>query len=397
MHYHRHRQMTWRRQGALTRALKSTVGPNGVGLSRLQTLITVTSYNGFDRTTLRLSLSRSAVDRTVTALRRRLKMALLRQKQRKTELAPINSHVASRTEKILNLLSAVTDRTSRTGKLRKNELQVNAFHDYTARILPKTVTQLRHHCPTVTVDLMRVSRIRRLGRTLIGNRTSLYITRAVSNRRFRDLRVFSSSCITLLPPNCGLGNDRLDLRSLQSIPLVNSSRDDYNLQIQHRLKTRSGPLTVTCYVHRSSSVITVIRRKLNVTVLPHLTTRPIPPSIHVYPLPFHIFHPVKTAVLGGTLRAPTLCTFLSTLQRAKRFDHIRTIWGTPVQRLCFLLPNADGHCTYNKLFTRLGALGLTRRVYTTRIIACRRHRPSALFLSSLLRQPSLSGRVFIID
>lgn len=149
-------------------------GPRGrVGLSRLQVLTTITSRAAFDRTTLTLGVSRSTIDRNITALRRRLKIILISQKQRKTQLAPINRRVIARTHVVLRRTRTVIRRTSLAHKLGKNRIQITSFHDVTVRLLPNTVTRFDRHCPSVTIGLDRRSSCHRIRGTLQSNHTSV--------------------------------------------------------------------------------------------------------------------------------------------------------------------------------------------------------------------------------
>lgn len=302
---------------------------NRIKLSQLRALVAIAQTGTFSDAASRLELSQSAVSHAIATLEEELGVSLLSRGRQGAVLTPVGQEITTEATNMLALLKAIGRKAQDAKGLQAGLVRVVGFRSVATHVLPVVIEKFRKQYPGISVSIGEGNDVRGAEEILRRGEADIGFTYLPVDDAFDAWELFRDDYVALLPKNKAPKNRTsqdqapdsasqqkpLTWEQLTALPLILPLPDDgcrYNVD-QYLL--RHGQTVIPAYeVKEDSTVVSMVRRGLGMTIIAKLAAEPIPPDVVVCPLPAPLQRVIGVITLADALQTPPVFAFLDTLK-----------------------------------------------------------------------------------
>ncbi len=295
------------------------INVNRIKLSQLRALVAIAQTGTFSDAASRLELSQSAVSHAIATLEEELGVSLLSRGRQGAVLTPVGQEITTEATNMLALLKAIGRRAQDAKGLQAGLVRVVGFRSVATHVLPVVIEKFRKQYPGISVSIGEGNDVRGAEEILRRGEADIGFTYLPVDDAFDAWELFRDDYVALLPkdkaPNSASQQEPLTWEQLTALPLILPLPDDgcrYNVD-QYLL--RHGQTVIPAYeVKEDSTVVSMVRRGLGMTIIAKLAAEPIPQDVVVCQLPAPLQRVIGVITLADALQTPPVFAFLDTLK-----------------------------------------------------------------------------------
>lgn len=295
------------------------INVNRIKLSQLRALVAIAQTGTFSDAASRLELSQSAVSHAIATLEEELGVSLLSRGRQGAVLTPVGQEITTEATNMLALLKAIGRKAQDAKGLQAGLVRVVGFRSVATHVLPVVIEKFRKQYPGISVSIGEGNDVRGAEEILRRGEADIGFTYLPVDDAFDAWELFRDDYVALLPkdkaPNSAFQQEPLTWEQLTALPLILPLPDDgcrYNVD-QYLL--RHGQTVIPAYeVKEDSTVVSMVRRGLGMTIIAKLAAEPIPQDVVVCQLPAPLQRVIGVITLADALQTPPVFAFLDTLK-----------------------------------------------------------------------------------
>ncbi|MEM8504298.1 MAG: LysR family transcriptional regulator [Cyanobacteria bacterium P01_D01_bin.1] len=292
------------------------INVNRIKLSQLRALVAIAHTGTFSDAASQLDLSQSAVSHAIATLEEELGVSLLSRGRQGAVLTPVGQQITNEATTMLTHLKAIGRKAQDAKGLQAGLVRVVGFRSVATHVLPVVIEEFRRLYPGISVSIGEGSDVRGAEEILKRGEADIGFTYLPVSDAFDAWELFRDDYVALLPKGkVAEANRPLSWETLNSLPLILPMPEDgcrYNVD-QYLL--RHGQSIIPAYeVKEDSTVVSMVRRGLGVTIIAKLAAEPIPSDVVVRELPAPLQRIIGVITLADALQTPPVFAFLDTLK-----------------------------------------------------------------------------------
>lgn len=286
-------------------------------LSQLRAFVAIARHRNFGAAALELGVSQSTVSHAIAALEAELGILLLNRGRHGALLTPEGEQILPEAQQILDLLDAIRQKSDQARRFQSGQVRVATVRSLATHVLPGAIAQFRQHYPAISVTLIECDRYLEVEQALRDGRAEVALTALPTCEEFQAWELFRDSFVALLPPQTLASDAVLDWQTLVSLPaLLNHRSYQHNKMVRDHLQQFGYQFQELSEVREDSTILSMIRQGLGVTVMARLSAEPIPAEIQVRDLPVPLERIIGVAILAEALLPQSAFAFLDVLKKA---------------------------------------------------------------------------------
>ncbi len=294
--------------------------PYRIKISQLLALVTVADEGTFSAAALALDLSQSTVSHAIAALENELGVQLMQRSRQGAQLTAVGERILPQARAILSHLEVMAQEANRERGLEGGTVRIAAFRSMATHLLPNAIARLHDLYPTIKIKITEFDEFYDVERALLTGQADISVAELPKGEEFQTWEILRDDYLVLLPPSY-TGPTQLTWERLAEYPLIVSSVGACSHRIHHCLHTVTIPLAIAYEIREDSTMISMVKQGLGVTILPRLAAEPIPPGVKVGQLPCPLHRIIGAALLKSALHPPAVYAFLDALRQAGAFMH----------------------------------------------------------------------------
>jgi DNA-binding transcriptional LysR family regulator len=295
----------------------------GIKLSQLRALVAVAEYGNFSEAALNLTVSQSAISHAIASLEDELGIVLFSRGRHGATLTPVGERILHCAQQMLRLLDLMGHEANIVKGLQGGEVRLASFRSVATHLLPTVIAQFRQRYPAIAVTLSEVSGCNQVEQELREGRVGIGITLLPASNEFDVWELLRDEYVVLFPPQIHLPSSPLSWEQLSHYPLILPPEDDSCREyIQRHLVRMHQSIKPTYEVREDSTIVSMVRQGLGISIMARLAAEPLPPEIQVRSLPVALERIIGVAILADKLQPPAIYAFLETLKEMSQSSQL---------------------------------------------------------------------------
>ena len=292
------------------------INVNRIKLSQLRALVAIARTGTFSDAAASLDLSQSAVSHAIATLEDELGVSLLSRGRQGAVLTPVGQEITHEATKMIALLKVIGCRAQDAKGLQAGLVRVVGFRSVTTHVLPVVIEEFRKQYPGISVSIGEGNDVHGAEDILRRGEADVGFTYLPVNDAFDAWELLRDDYIVLMPQDkAPKGKGPLTWEELTALPLILPLPDDgcrYNLD--QYLQRHNQAVLPAYEVKEDSTIVSMVRRGLGISIIAQLAAEPIPPDVVVRSLPAPLQRVIGVITLADALQTPPVFAFLDTLK-----------------------------------------------------------------------------------
>jgi len=289
-----------------------------IKLSQLRALVAVAESGNFSEAALSLTVSQSAISHAIATLEEELGITLFSRGRHGATLTPAGERILVIARDMLRLLEVMGNEANIVKGLEGGEVRLACFRSVATHVLPGVIAQFQQRYPAIAVTINEFSGSVQVEQELREGRVGIGITLLPTSEEFEAWELLRDQYIVLFPPRYKVPTlptwEQLSRYSLILPPEDDTCRS----QIQRHLTQVDQSLKPMYEVREDSTIVSMVRQGLGVSLLPRLAAEPLPAGVQTRPLPVPLERIIGVATLSDAAQPPAIYAFLDTLREMRR-------------------------------------------------------------------------------
>lgn len=285
-------------------------------LFQLEAIVAVADLKNFSEAALHLQLSQPAVSHAIATLEDELGVLLFSRGRHGAVLTPAGERIVVHARQALQQLDLMQKEANLQKGLQGGQVRIASFRSVATHVLPPVIAQFRDRHPDIRITIIERPDYLDIERCLREGRAEIGITYLPTSEDFSVWELLRDEYVALLPPTApaldAITWEMLAAYSLVQLPCLPCGR-----MLHQHLKKVAPELPTASDIQEDSTIVGIVAQGLGAAILPRLAAEPIPPTLHVCPLPDPAERVIGVAVLAEALHSPAVFAFLDCL---KQFD-----------------------------------------------------------------------------
>ena len=296
----------------------------GIKLSQLRALVAVAEYGNFSEAALSLTLSQSAISHAIATLEEELGITLFSRGRHGATLTPAGERILKLAQEMLQLLESMGKEANIVRGLEGGEVRLACFRSVATHVLPAVIAQFHQRYPAIALTINEFSGGAQVEQELREGRVGIGITLLPLSDEFESWELLRDQYIMIFPPRYKVP-DAPTWEQISRYPLILPPEDDTcRSQIQQHLSSLEQSLKPAYEVREDSTIVSMVRQGLGISMLPRLAAEPLPTGVQTRPLPVPLERIIGVATLANAIQPPAVYAFLDTLRGMRRSGQLIT-------------------------------------------------------------------------
>ncbi|HEY9622855.1 MAG TPA: LysR family transcriptional regulator [Crinalium sp.] len=284
-------------------------------ISQLQAFVAVANHGNFSTAALELGLAQSTVSHAIATLEEELDVILLVRGRHGAVLTFEGEQILQDARQVLQLINSIRQKASFSKGLQGGQVRLVTVRSIATHILPEMIARFRQAFPLVRVAIAEHDRYIEVEQSLRDGQADIGITNLPAPPEFETWELFRDEFIVLLPPNTLSDEVPLSWEQLAAYPMIMTPTNyqHYGVIRDHLLKF-DQTLRVDYEVKEDSTIISMVKQGLGITIMAQLAAEPIPPELQVRSLPVPLERVIGVAIVSDALLSRAVFAFLDVLK-----------------------------------------------------------------------------------
>ncbi|MEM6592348.1 MAG: LysR substrate-binding domain-containing protein, partial [Cyanobacteria bacterium P01_C01_bin.73] len=262
----------------------------------------------------------------IATLEEELGVVLLNRGRQGAVLTPVGQQITQEAQQILQSVETICHQAQDARGLQSGQVRIKGFRSVATHILPKVIEQFHDRYPGLQVTIDEVPHFNQVEEALRNGKADVGFTHLPAPPDFDAWELLRDRYLVLLPPAAKDIQLPLSWQDIARFPLILGPPDDCGRQaVDDHARQLGVPLTPAYEVREDSTLISMVRQGLGVTILPQLAAEPIPEDIAVTELPTPLERVIGIIVLKDALLAPAVYAFLDILKTYRPGHVLRAV------------------------------------------------------------------------
>lgn len=286
-----------------------------IKLSQLRALIAVAQFHNFSEAALHLEISQSAVSHAIASLEEELGVVLFSRGRHGAQLTPVGERVLIHAQQIWRSLDSMMQEAHIVRGLEGGRVRIASFRSVATHILPSIIAQFRQQFPGISAIITEHADYIAVERALRDGRADVGITYLPTSAEFEAWELFRDEYLLFLPPTFAPPKLPLTWETLARYPLITAPTNDAcSIFLNTHFAKHGQKLRAVQEISEDSTIISMVRQGLGVSVLPRLAAEPFPDDLQIYSLPEPLERVIGVSILAEALHPPAVFAFLDLLR-----------------------------------------------------------------------------------
>jgi DNA-binding transcriptional LysR family regulator len=301
------------------------INSSRIKISQLRALVTIAATGSFSDAALHLDLSQSAVSHAIATLEEELGVQLLNRSRQGAVLTLVGQEITAEAQSILDSLDAIVHRAQLSKGLGSGQVRVACFRSVATHLLPAVIEKFRQQYPGISVSIDEFNHFHHIEDSLRQGKADIGFSYLPTSPEFTALELMVDPYVILMPPGEPYHQKSLTWEQLAQYSLIQTPVGDgcrYN--IERYFQQHQQHLRFAYDVREDSTIISMVKSGLGITIIARLAAEPIPEDLVVAELPEPFARRIAVLTFSEALHLPAVYAFLDTIKTVCHQSHPMT-------------------------------------------------------------------------